>query len=220
MQRQGRAKEGLRVLLMGRPEHAAADVGRSLAERGHTVVRCHLPGKAPFPCYAVERQCPLDEQPVDVAVLLRDEAWPRPTSFDRGVTCAIRQRTPIVLLGTPVLNPYDGWIEEVVPLSGDAVAAVERVSGRERSEHSRIATKALREALEASEFGAEAAKASVTRRSDRLVVRIRFPEGTLLRAREQAVHRVIRNLRAYDPDARGIDVTVVASERMPANGGR
>ena len=117
----------MRVLVMGAPGPATEEAILRVEGAGHEVVRCNDPREPAFPCKALTSVCPLDEQTVDAALAIRTHAWPRPTVFDRGVTCAIRQGIPIVLAGTIVLNPYEDWAAEVVGRNGDAVEALERV---------------------------------------------------------------------------------------------
>ena len=116
----------MRVLVMGAPGPATEEAVLKLHSAGHEVVRCSDTGEPAFPCKALTSACPLDEQGVDAALAIRTHAWPRPTVFDRGVTCAVRQGIPVVLAGTTVLNPYEAWATEIVDRSGDLVEALER----------------------------------------------------------------------------------------------
>lgn len=92
-----------------------------LRRRGHEVVACHEAGSSEgrWPCVAVESSCPLDE-PVDAAVVLsQDEHRP-----EEGVSCAVRQRVPLVVGGPAPVNllPYaDAVIDDIDDSLADVV---------------------------------------------------------------------------------------------------
>lgn len=118
----------MRVLVMGAPGPALEEAVLKLERSGHEVVRCSDVGDSAFPCKGLTAECPLDEFEVHAALAIRTHAWPRPTVFDRGVTCAVREHVPVVLAGTMVLNPYESWAAEVVDRGGDVVEALERAA--------------------------------------------------------------------------------------------
>lgn len=128
----------MRVLVMGAPGPATEDAVSSLERAGHEVVRCNNPGEPPFPCKGLTGTCPLDEQDVDVALAVRARAWARPTVFDRGVSCAVRARVPVVLAGTSVLNPYEKWATEVAERHEEVVEAVERAASGRLASHDEV----------------------------------------------------------------------------------
>src|SRR5215831_9597160 len=101
----------MRALLLESDAHAGAHVERALESAGHTVVRCHEAGGPAFPCRALSDpgSCPLDAPGgVDVAVVFR-HPHPKPTAYEDGVTCALRRDVPVVIAGSPLLNPYERW---------------------------------------------------------------------------------------------------------------
>jgi len=123
----------MRVLVMGGRGHLGETTMRGLRERGHEVLRCHDAGSPPFPCAALVGECPFDgDAPVDAALVVRDDVWPRPTQHDRGVTCAVRARVPVLMMGKAALNPYEDWINGHVLAGQDPVDAVERVVAQRR----------------------------------------------------------------------------------------
>lgn len=124
----------MRVLLMGGPGPNFEEACRELEESEHEVVVCHDRDEPVFPCKAFRGECPLDEASVDIAVVVRNHAWPRPTPFDRGVTCAVRQEVPVVVTGMDVLNPYEEWTDAIVSRDDDLVAELEAVTGSARHE--------------------------------------------------------------------------------------
>lgn len=195
----------MRVLLMGAPGPTTEEAATRLATAGHDVVRCSDAGEPAFPCKALTTLCPLDEGAIDAALVVRNHSWPRPTVFDRGVTCAVRQRVPVVLAGAVTLNPYEEWADEIVDRSGDVVGAVERVAAS-APRHEEIASAALREGLEGAGIAAPEARAEVRRAEGWLRVRLVTPEGMDRAVEQAAARRVIGALREFDRHARGIDV--------------
>lgn len=122
----------MRVLIMESDPSAAAGLVAELQDRGHEVVRCHDPSAPAFPCNALTGRCPLDDDPVEVAVVVREHPWPRPTALERGVTCAIRARVPLVVAGRVVLNPYEPWATEVVEGTDGLVDTISRLMAQEQ----------------------------------------------------------------------------------------
>lgn len=119
----------MRVLVMGAPGPVTEGTVARIEAAGHVVVRCTDPGEACFPCKGLTGECPFDiGETVDAALALRNHAWPRPTAFDRGVTCAVRLGIPVVLAGVNVLNPYERWAAAVLERADDPVTALERVA--------------------------------------------------------------------------------------------
>lgn len=196
----------MHVLLMGAPGPGVEDAARKLEDAGHRVLRCHDDDEPVFPCKGLQGRCPLDHEPVDVALVVRNHAWPRPTPFDRGVTCVVRQRVPVAFAGVTVLNPYEPWADAVLSWVDDPVEALDRLARHPRPEHSRIATEALRESLHLAGLEPGDACAEVVRRNGWLRVRLSVPGGLHDVRRQNAARKVITALRAFDRHARGIDV--------------
>lgn len=123
----------MRVLVMAAKGHLIDEITGRLRTAGHDVVRCHDADRPPFPCRGMMGTCPLDAgEPVDAALVVRHEVWPRPTQFEWGATCAIRRRVPLALAGKVVLNPFEGWIDAFVDPGEDPVAAIESMVARRR----------------------------------------------------------------------------------------
>lgn len=206
----------MRVLLMGGPGPNLEEVRRELEAAHHEVATCHDRDEPVFPCKAFTGRCPLDEGYVDAAVVVRNHAWPRPTAFDRGTTCAVRQKVPVVTTGVGVLNPYEDWTDVTVPRSDDLVAAVEGLIDAPRAQHSNVATEAVRKSLEAAGIDPGDARATVRRRDGRLRVELEaLPEIPRLK-RQNAARRVISALRELDRHALGIDVDFADDRREGA----
>ena len=97
----------LRVLLLESDAHLSAEVGDLLTIDGHEVLRCcESRDRAPR-CLAGNglSECPLDE-PVDVAVTVRNPGWPKPRPRETAVACAIHAGVPLVVAGTAPENPF------------------------------------------------------------------------------------------------------------------
>jgi len=128
----GRAHaQPVKVLLVESDAHGADDAAARLRRAGHLVERCHEPGLPAFPCNALLRggACPLEGGDVDVAVVVRSRPWPRPSTLEDGVVCALRRGVPLVVAGRTILNPYEDWAAVVVDGVEGVVEAVERAAG-------------------------------------------------------------------------------------------
>src|SRR5438552_4030387 len=124
-------------VLVVESERGAAEVAREkLVAAGHTVLRCHEPGAAAFPCNALvkDRQCPLDAAVIDVALDVRSRPRSQPAPQEDGVVCALRHHIPVVVAGPEVLNPYDGYAV-VLGRTSDVVEACERAAHAPLHEH-------------------------------------------------------------------------------------
>ncbi|HVT76846.1 MAG TPA: hypothetical protein VHD87_07430 [Acidimicrobiales bacterium] len=120
---------GLKVLLVeSQPGSGLADTTR-LLEAGHSVVGCFpdrwgdQPRPHPFVCTGVaEGTCPIEDG-VDVALVVRPQAQPRPTGLEAGAQCALRAGIPLVERGLEAYDPYEPWVGARV--HGDVVLACE-----------------------------------------------------------------------------------------------
>ena len=119
----------LNVLVLESERGAAAAAREELETAGHTVLRCHEPGAAAFPCNALVKgqHCPLDAAIVDVALDVRSRPRSQPAPQEDGVVCALRQHIPVVIAASAVLNPYDGYAV-VLDRTFDVVDACERAA--------------------------------------------------------------------------------------------
>jgi hypothetical protein len=200
-------------------EHGAADVAtRELRAAGHTVLTCHEPGTAPFPCRGVieASTCPLRSHDIDVALVVRDGTRPQPTLDEDGVRCALVQRVPLVVSGSRVLDPYDEFATRAIDASDDVVAACQQAADAPIQTLGRRATEVLAEVLGTSADSAP--RAEVTRRSGRLDVHVLRGEAMSKKERSQAAVRIAMALRELDPFAAGIDVAVEGSNVGPGGG--
>lgn len=103
----------MRTLLIEPTPAGGASVAGDLTAIGHDVVRCHPADGPSFPCAALTHEgCPLDHgAPLDVTVVVRDEARAEPTTDESAVTCAVRAGVPVVVVGPPGPDPYGDWSE-------------------------------------------------------------------------------------------------------------
>jgi hypothetical protein len=198
----------LNVLLLESEHGAARRTRDELEARGHTVVGCHEPGRAVFPCNAIAdgRSCPLDTTVVDVALVVRAVESPQPTTREDGVACAIRQHVPLVVAGATRLHPYAEYAADVVEGTRRAVDACEHVAAAPLPEHSSVAGQALHETLERRGVAASP-RVTVLRRHGALVVHVTDAGDLDAEAKGMGSVRMMAALRALDPDARGIDVS-------------
>lgn len=111
----------MRVLVMESDPHAADEASKRLHSAGHDVERCFERDLGSFPCKALHAggRCPLDDGPIDVAVVVRGHAWPRPTPLELGAVCALRAGVPLVEAGITVFSPFHRWVAAMV--DGDEV---------------------------------------------------------------------------------------------------
>lgn len=197
----------MRVLVMGPPGVAISNAIAPLEAAGHEVVRCSEADAPPFPCKAFTGTCPLDEGPIDAAVVVLVHESAMPTVFDRGVTCAVRERVPVVLAGNPVPSAYYEWATETVDPGSDLAAALERLVAAPARDHEAVATVGLRQCLAAAGIEVDGdVRAEVVRRGGRLKVRLHVPQDVGDVREENLARRVIDALRQFDHHARGIDV--------------
>lgn len=89
--------------------------GRSVEDRlhqaGHDVVRCRPPSQPLFPCSALTTGCPLEDRDgVDAAVVVRTPTEPDQTVSEMGVTCALRVRVPVIVVGPKPLDPFADFV--------------------------------------------------------------------------------------------------------------
>lgn len=112
----------LDVMLVESHTHGADVAAAEREAGGHRVHRCFQPGDRGFPCTGVTdpAACPIDRG-VDVALLVRSHVAPRPTAFERGVSCAIRAGVPVVEDGPAILDPFSPWL--TARSDGDAAKA-------------------------------------------------------------------------------------------------
>lgn len=199
----------MRVLVLESEPGAATDAVVELEANGHAVLRCHESGAAAFPCAGLARDggCPLDGEGVDVAISVRPHGGADPTPTEDGIACALRARVPVLVAGAGAVNPYAefGGTEIGAAELSDAIAEVVRDA---RPEHSRIALEALRASLAANGVTERGANARVWRNRSGLHAVLELDESVPTKARDIVAVRVTGALRAHDPNAAQIDVSV------------
>ncbi|HZJ27086.1 MAG TPA: hypothetical protein VFF40_08780 [Acidimicrobiia bacterium] len=200
----------MRVLVLESEPRAADTAIDQLEAAGHDVVRCHERDGAAFPCVGLDHhdRCPLNGTPVDVALTVRgDERWTT-SELEDGVPCAIRSGVPLVVAGESGGSPYAPWTTATVH-GDDVVSACDWAATAPLTRHSDAATASLRETL--ARHGvthAEAAGATVTRSRGRLCVRLTMPDSVAEDVAQLGATRAMAALRAMDPDAAGMDITL------------
>jgi hypothetical protein len=197
----------MRMLVVGTLPTAIDPAVTELEATGHTVVRCHESGAGPFPCLALSevRACPLEDGPVDVAVTVRDRAWPRPSAYEDGASCALRRRIPLVVAGVTACHPFERW-SALTADGWDPLAACEAAAAAPLPDHGGVACGAARQVLVTARRDPDVA-VQVLRRHGGLQAEITIPAGCLDVAGKLAA-RVTAALRHFDRYATVIDVGV------------
>ena len=209
---------GLRVLLTDDEPHAGDDAERALRAAGHDVVRCFDPNGRAFPCAGLDGSagCPLRAGIVDVTLANRTALRALPARAEDGVLCSIRHHVPVVVSGDLLFDPFEPWEAVAVSPGGDVVDACERAARQPLRPHTEIAAAALHDTLQRwAERGApadrpqvKAAMVAVRRHEGRLDVEVRARDVPV-KSRDMLAVRIVAALRAFDRDARGIDVSFV-----------
>ncbi len=199
----------LNVLVLESEPGAANDLREELATRGHHVVGCHEQGASAFPCNALvaEHGCPFDDRGiVDVVVDVRRRPRSQPSPLEDGVRCALQHHVPLVVAGSPILNPYVEYGAEVVEARDDVVAACERVAAAPLPRHTALAAQALATTLERHPCEDPQPTVTVRRRSGSLLVEVHGGDRLDHATKGVAAVRIIAALRSLDRHAAGIDV--------------
>jgi hypothetical protein len=117
----------MRTLLIETTPSCGGAVGGLLSAAGHEVARCHTETGPTFPCVGLTTEgCPLeDPRGIDVAVAVRPLPDRDPTASESGLTCALRQGIPVVVVGDTAHGPYADWTEHC-GTDDDVLDAVDR----------------------------------------------------------------------------------------------
>lgn len=188
----------MKVMLIESVPSGDPAVADELRARGHDVVRCYDEGESPFPCVGVTapERCPLAAGDVWVACVVREFGVFDPTPFEAGVTCALRNRVPVVV-DEANISPFGGY---VIDAHGDVVSAAERAAAAPLAGHIDV--------LRSFFSNAPVEDVDVRRRDGDLKVTVTVAE----RAPEWVVQNVMSRaagvLREYDRYAPRIDVAV------------
>jgi hypothetical protein len=198
----------MRVLVVGTEPSSIDQAATRLRAAGHEVVGCHEPGETAFPCAGLDeaRGCPLEGTPVDVAVTIRTRPWPRPTPFEDGGKCALRQFVPLVVVGT-ALHPFESWATCAIDDEDALAEACEEAVRAPLVRHGEVATAALRDVIALAGHDVQDVSATVHRQRGRLLVTALVPDGIDHTLRSNAVAHALTALRKLDPHAGGIDVS-------------
>ena len=184
----------------------AAALVQRLQAHGHVVHSCRSSHEShDVSCAALRgNQCPLDAQPVDVAVGVGSEA-----SVDRlgdGEVCAIRRRIPLILFDRPD-DPLGGWAAAVAP-AHQALEVINQVNAAILPDHTAEARRTVREWLRRHELDETAVDVEVRRRHGALVVELWVDGRITERDAEGLGVYLAQCARRFDPWAKGIDVSV------------
>jgi hypothetical protein len=205
----------MRMLVVGTLPSAIEPAVTQLVDAGHDVARCHDPGAGAFPCLALSegRACPLEESPVDVALTVRDRAWPRPSTFEDGAICALRHRIPLVVAGVTAAHPFASWSSRTLEDPSDLVVACEEAAVEPLPGHGDVTRQAARQVLAAARRDADV-EATVRRCEGALRVEITVP-ASCAGLTSKVAARAIGALRQFDGLATAIDVAVQPAPATP-----
>lgn len=140
----------MRILLLAEDDGLYSRGAETLRDAGHDVIGCHEAGSGAerWPCSGVSDTCPLDDG-VDAAVALRRSGASR---VEAGVTCAVRQKVPLVVGGAGTVGLTNGiapYASAVVDGVGpELIDALAKVGGAPIAELSTAATDAVTETAE------------------------------------------------------------------------
>ena len=184
----------------------AAATADELRDRGHAVSVCHPDGAAACIAHSGGR-CPLERGTIDAAVLIRSHATADELPLERGAWCAVQRNVPLVVGGDPADNPYGPWA--AAEDDGSAISrTVETIVGLPLPALSSVATHALQESLERIGAPDHRARVEVHRRHGGLVATMIGVASVSSAQAARISVRVAGAIRAADPWARRIDVTI------------
>jgi hypothetical protein len=188
----------MKVMLIESVPSGDPSVADELRSRGHDVVRCYESDGEPFPCVGLTSpgRCPLASGDVAVACVVREFGVFDPTPFEAGVTCALRNRIPVVV-EDPAMSPFNGY---AVDASGDLVGTAERVATESLDGHADV----LRSFFSATPV----MDVDVRRREGGLKVTLTLAKNTPEWTVQYVISRAAGVLREYDRYAPHIDVAV------------
>jgi len=173
------------------------------------VFTCHESGGAAFPCRGVVHasSCPLRSHEVDVALVVRSQNHTQPTLREDGARCALVNRVPLVVAGTPALDPFDDYATRTIDRTYDVVETCEQAAQAPIESLGRRAREVTAETLHLP-ASAPRPRVEVTRRSGRLHVLVRDGSALMKQERARVGVRIAMALREIDPFAAGIDIAI------------
>jgi hypothetical protein len=196
----------MRILAIESEPGAGARHFAELTEAGHELARCQEPGATGFRCHGLEGpgHCPIDTKPVDVAVAVRTASPQAVGGDERGVTCALRSRVPVVVIsqfghpyGANVIEPGDDLVQACV----DAAAAPS-------AGHAAAVIESLRTMAGLPDGAVDAIDVRVVRQGDWITAFLLLPDAIERSLRSSVANRAATALRHYDTTAQKIDVDV------------
>ena len=195
----------------GTPARTVAD---ELSAHGHVIHTCRDEGHPEAPWCAALRHddCPLDLYPIDAVV----EVGPSATvdHLADGGLCGVRRRIPLVLVDRPG-DPLEDWATASIPRSS-VMASVTTLQESELPGHTAEARRTLRDELARQGRAHIDADVVVRRRNGGLLVELAPDPSLTPHDTERLAVHVAQRVRAFDPWARTIDVTVgVATGDIP-----
>jgi hypothetical protein len=196
----------MRILAIESEPGAGAHQFAELSTAGHELARCQEPGITGFRCHGLDGpgHCPLDAKPVDVAVAVRTASPQEIGGDERGVTCALRRRVPVVVV-SQFGHPYG---TRVIDSGDDLVATCADAAAAPSVGHARAIIDALHAMPGLPEGAVDAIDVRVARNGDALTAFVRVP-ATVDRSHSSAIaNRAVTAVRQYDATAQKIDVDV------------
>lgn len=202
----------LGVLVVEADPGAASMVSTELVDAGHRVVRCHEPGADAFPCVGLAEggACPLDGGEVDVVLDVRGLPRSKPAVTETGVTCSLRDRLPLVVAGTPALNPFAPHATTTMQSTdpSEIVDALEQAARAPMEAHGAAGTDAVRSAISALGVDPGESRVEVQRRHGVLLMTAFVPGAVPEKEIAALASHVVQAVRELDSRAAGADVTV------------
>jgi len=194
------------IFMASTASREAAALVQRLQARGHVVHSCrsrHEPNDVS--CAALRGiECPLDAQPVDVAVGVGPE--PGVDRLGDGEVCAIRRQIPLILFDRPD-DPLGRWAAALAP-AHQALEVIDQVNTAILPDHTAEARRTVRDWLRRHELDQTAVDVEVRRRHGALLVELWVDERITERDAEGLGVYLAQCVRRFDPWAKGIDVSV------------
>lgn len=199
----------MRILVLEGEPGAAADAVAELEAEGHEVARCAEAGAAAIPCKGMVEGhvCPLDEGPVDAALLVHDSEGSRLEGGEDGARCALRRYVPLVLRGDVRRSAYRDWAALVESDDVPVAETLERARRTPLRRHAAAARRSLRAVLEQHGVDSTGADAVVHRHGADLRVTLSTANPVERAVADIAAVRAVGAVRDVDPYPRVIDVT-------------
>jgi len=208
----------MRVLVVEREGGSGSRAVAQLEDHGHEVVRCDdAHAESGLPCAGLPggSGCPLDAEPIDVVVAVRGDAGGPSTDAETGIRCALRQRVPVMVLGSAEGASYADMVDEVAemdsPALDDRVVALGRAG---LAATASVAEDAVDPLLAGHGIDRSAIDVSVTRTKARLRVHVQVDAPLDAKMRQACAVAAVGALRDHQPSIEGLDVEVTGTESL------